>query len=128
MCNDVAAVVSEQCVCSRVYCRVIHDTTRFKSQGILSSNENMSCAVDNFDVSRRTAHLLTGYHCVVRTSPVLYLESPEFKYRHGDLIFSRFPWCFSVFRIKWQDISPDNTKNAFLSHPLQAVSRHSPYI
>jgi len=73
-----------------------------KGQGVLSNsfNENMNCAVDNFDVSRKMTHRLPGYHCAVRRSPVLYLESPEFKkYRHGDLHFWIFPWCFSVFRI-----------------------------
>jgi len=78
-------------------------------QGILSNsfNENMNCAVDNFDVSRRMTHRLTGCHCAVRRSRVLYLESPEFKYRHEDLLLWRFPWCFAVFRIKLQDISTD---------------------
>jgi len=80
-----------------------------KGQGILSNsfNENMNCAVDNFDVSRRMTHRLTGYHCMVPRSRVLYLESPEFKYRNGYPIFWRFPWCFSIFRIKLQNISTD---------------------
>jgi len=92
-----------------------------KGQGVLSHsfNENMDRAVDNFDVSRRMTHRLTGYHCAVRRSRVLYLESSEFKYRHGDLLFWRFPWCFSDFRIKWQDISTD-----FRSHLSQTINHH----